>query len=179
MHSVEWAVYNVYKHSVLRLRSTDWKSSLMWFDNRDFYLPIPHRKKKTGKVFSLTFQTNTNLHNYVPRWVCSEKSVFDEHVAIIFLPQKTPETNEFMTIASEEVNKILFITVHTFHGWRFKNYAVHGYLQYGGYFPTNDVILARSDTFFCFELSTSIKPKENIFYTVTQKKNNMCNIFVY
>ena len=27
-HSIECAIYNVYKHRVLRLRSTDWKSSL-------------------------------------------------------------------------------------------------------------------------------------------------------
>ena len=27
-HSIQWAVYNVYKHYVLRLRSTDWKSTL-------------------------------------------------------------------------------------------------------------------------------------------------------
>ena len=27
-HSIEWAVCNVYKHKVLRLRSTDWKSPL-------------------------------------------------------------------------------------------------------------------------------------------------------
>ena len=27
-HSIECAVYNVYQHSVLRLRSTDWKQSL-------------------------------------------------------------------------------------------------------------------------------------------------------
>ena len=34
-----------------------------------------------------------------------------------------------------------------------------------GYFPTNDVILAHSDTLFRSESNTSIKPKENIFYT--------------
>ena len=28
LHSIEWAVCNVYKHWVLRLHSTDWKSSL-------------------------------------------------------------------------------------------------------------------------------------------------------
>ena len=27
-HSIECAIYNVYKHRVLRLRSSDWKSSL-------------------------------------------------------------------------------------------------------------------------------------------------------
>ena len=28
LHSIECAIYNVCKHRVLRLRSTDWKSSL-------------------------------------------------------------------------------------------------------------------------------------------------------
>ena len=47
---------------------------------------------------------------------------------------------------------------------KYKSYAFLGYFQYGGYFPTNDVILACCDTFFCFESNTSIKPKENIFH---------------
>ena len=45
-HSIEYAIYNVYKHRVLRLRSTDWKSSLRRVFNLSMYITniTPHGK---------------------------------------------------------------------------------------------------------------------------------------
>ena len=55
-HSMECAIYNVYKHRVLRLRSTDWRSALKpSLPAGSFKQPIRSRN------------VNTNMENIIDR----------------------------------------------------------------------------------------------------------------
>ena len=53
-HSIECAVYNVYKHRALRLRSTDWKSSLIGLRLTNVFLKSIYLSVVIANQLSLT-----------------------------------------------------------------------------------------------------------------------------
>ena len=69
---------------------------------------FPRRNRIPGKGHSLTFQTNINLHMFRDEFVVKKKGFFTSARVLFFL-QKTSET-KLMTVASGEINTILFIT---------------------------------------------------------------------
>ena len=88
-HSIECAIYNVYKHRVLRLRSTDWKSSL----NKLFIFGSNgnwRSKKMNISVPYSPYHTVFWLNCRIPRTLFASYCITIASIVIYLVLQSTP-----------------------------------------------------------------------------------------